>query len=488
MITLLSTSGDSYASTVAVCSFMNSPPFEDISGGWTPPSLPPHAAGHHPARYPYPWTPTRDAGQILDITRVSDRKVGVADRSRWTYCGQMALSPAPTIDHVKECLVRLRQGQALARPTILLTALDEPVRAYLCRGQDHEPGSAEQIAALTATIRTAIDQLSADEHLCAQVDFNLHPGHRYPTLTDRQESLASHQKCASKTIRRRAARALDTLAYLLLTPPATHQNTRSGNGRNNQIPGEPSAVLRRFWRLSPEARIDLVCSEIPSDERPDYASPADRNYLRYAKFADLDTLIFVRTRLAQLAPTVLLRDFAPSEHYDTHTDALVVIGGPPWNAKFREFLPQLPFHFEPHQLGQDDPLVVPQLDNLTLAPRWTTNNELIEDLAVFTRLTLQSTTVFLLGGCLTLGVLGAAHCLLDSNNGPANISYLDDRIGEEDFVLVTEARRVGGITDVSDLTIVDPLLLMSRATGQNWTVAVDNTKRFTRQRHSEQAR
>ncbi|MDR7171770.1 hypothetical protein J2W56_005531 [Nocardia kruczakiae] len=390
----------------------------------------------------------------------------------------MVLSSAPTIGHMKECLVRLRQGQALARPTTLLTALDEPVRTYLCRGQDHEPGSAEQIAALTTIVQSAIDQLSDDERLCAQVDFNLQPEHRFPTLTDRQESLASLQKCASKTIRRRAARALDTLAYVLLTATVTPQNPAASSSKSTRILGEPDAMLRRFWRLLPEAHIDLVCSEIPSEERPDYASPADRNYLRYAKFADLDTLFFVRTRLAQLAPTVLVRDFAPSEHYDTHADALVVIGGPPWNAKYREFLPQLPFRFEPHPLGQDDPLVVPQLDNLTLSPRWTAHNELIEDIVVFTRLTLQSTTVFLLGGCLTLGVLGAARCLLDAKNGSANISYIGDLVGEDDFVLITEARRVGGITDVADLTIVEPLLLMARSTGQHWSVVVDNTKRF----------
>jgi hypothetical protein len=223
-----------------------------------------------------------------------------------------------------------------------------------------------------------------------------------------------------------------------------------------------------------------VCSEIPVDERPEYAAPTDRNYLRYAKFADLDTLIFARTRLAQLAPTVVVRDFAPSEHYDTHADVLIVIGGPPWNAKYREFLPQLPFHFEPHPLGNDDPLVVPDLDDLELAPRWTNRGELIEDLTVFTRLTVQGTTVFLLAGCLTLGVLGAARVLLDPDRGPANAGYLADRVNDDDFVLITEARRVGGITDVADLAVVEPLLLMARHTGDDFGVIIDNTKRFTR--------
>lgn len=406
----------------------------------------------------------------------------------------MVLSSPPSIDRVKECLIKLRQGPALARPTTLLTALDEPVRDFLSSGRACEPGSAEQIAVLASTIRTTIDLLNDDERLYAQVDFNLLPEHQFSTLTDRQESLASRQKCATKTVRRHAARALDTLAYLLITTPERSGGVEPGNRQEHTKqrghvdgPGGLGDWVRGFWRLRPDARVDIVCSEIPESERPDYASPSDRNYLRYAKFADLDTLIFTRSRLAQLAPSVVVRDFAPSEHFDTHADLLVVIGGPPWNAKYREFLPQLPFHFEPHPLGQDDPLVVPDLDDLTLAPRWTTRHELIEDLAVFTRLTLQGTTVFLLGGCLTLGVLGAARCLLDAERGSANARYLSDLLGDDDFVLITEARRVGGITDVADLTVVEPLLLMSRQTGQSWGVVIDNTKRFTCHQLSKQA-
>lgn len=397
----------------------------------------------------------------------------------------MAFSSPPSIDHVKECLIKLRQGHALARPTTLLTALDEPLRTYLCRGHDCSPGSATQVAVLAHAISTAIDRLDDNERLYARVDFNLLPEHRFATLTDRHESLANRQKCATKTVRRHAARALDTLAYLLITTSADageevspHRSPAAATpvGGGERI--DSADAVRRFWHLRPGARIDIVCSEIPPDERPEYAAPADRNYLRYAKFADLDTLIFVRTRLAQLAPTVVVRDFAPSEYFDTHAEVLVVIGGPPWNAKYREFLPQLPFNFEPHALGEDDPLVVPDLDNLALSPRWTGSGELIDDLAVFTRLTLQGTTVYLLGGCLTLGVLGAARCLLDPDRGSTNAGYLADRCGNDDLVLVTEARRVGGIIDVADLSVVEPLLLMSRPIGESWGVLVDNTKRF----------
>jgi hypothetical protein len=322
-----------------------------------------------------------------------------------------------------------------------------------------------------------------------EVDFNLLPEHRYPTLTERQESLARVRKCAAKTVRRHADRALDTLTYLLL---ANGQATTT----SKKIPTDASAPvgqswaqaqhsapwredLLAFWRLSQGTRVDIVCSEIPEAELPEYASPTDRNYLRYAKFADLDTLIYLRTRFAQLAPAVTIRDFAPSEYYDTQADVLVVVGGPPWNAKYREFLPQLPFHFAPHPLGEDDPLVVPGLNGLVLGPRWTERQELLEDLAVFTRLTLaQGTTVFLLGGCLTLGVLGAARSLLEAERGARSVRYVTEQVGDADFVLVTEARRIGGITDVADLTTVNPLLLLARRNNDPFTPVIDNSARY----------
>ena len=391
----------------------------------------------------------------------------------------------PSIDQVKDSLRRVRRGLGLARPTALLTIIDEPVQAYLCRDSDTEPGSAEHIEHLAAILRQAIGQLTESERVYAEVDFNVRPDHSYPTLTDRQESLAQHLKCAVKTVRRRSDQALDTLAYLLVTISSapdgaqTQAIDRSPSHHGRASKQDPYDAVRRFWGLRPSGGVDIVCSEIPVDERPEYASPQDRNYLRYAKFADLDTLIFVRTQLAQLAPTAVVLDFAPSEYFDTQVEVLVVIGGPPWNAKYREFLPQLPFYFDANPLGEDDPLVVPELDNLCMAPRWTPGGELIEDLAVLTRLTVQGTTALLLGGCLTLGVLGAARALLDPRRGPTNVEYLSDHVGQDDFVVVTEARRVGGITDVADLTVMEPLLLMSRPHGANWGVVIDNTKRFT---------
>lgn len=397
--------------------------------------------------------------------------------------------PSLSVDEVKDSLKRVRQGHGLARPTALLTTLPEPLRARLAAGGMSEPASVEEVTLLVSVLRRAMKRLAEDERLYVEVDFNLVAEHRYPTLTERQESLARQQRCAAKTVRRRSDRALDTLAYLLLAnePPAIMSTagspaTASSPGRDRPRDDQNALWcedLRALWRLSDGARVDIVCSEIPEDERPEYASPADRNYLRYAKFADLDTLIYLRTRFAHLAPTVTIRDFAPSEYYDTQADVLVVVGGPPWNATYREFLPRLPFFFESHPLGEDDPLVLPGLNGLVLGPRWTEHHELLEDLAVVTRLTLaQGTTVFLLAGCLTLGVLGAARCLLEAERGARSFRYVAEHVGDADFVLVTEARRIGGLTDVADLTTVSPLLLLARRNNDPFAVHVDNSDRY----------
>ncbi|USX56445.1 hypothetical protein [Lentzea sp. HUAS12] len=326
---------------------------------------------------------------------------------------------------------------------------------------------------LVAVIEGGVAQLSADQRAHAQVDFNLVGEHEHPTLTERQESLARKLGCAAKTVRRHADQALETLIYVLLADQRARPDQALETRHSTTGTG-----LAGFWRLTVGARVDIVCSEIPDDERPEYAAPSDRNYLRYAKFADLDTLIYLRTRFAQLSADVNVRDFAPSEYYDTQTDVLCVVGGPPWNATFREFLPMLPFHFEPHPLGEDDPLVVPSL-GLTIGPHWTAKQELLQDLAVLTRLTLgNGTTVFLFGGCLTLGVLGAARCLLEPDRGLRSADCVTDLVGLDDFVLVTEARRVGGLIDVPDLSAVEPLLLLARAANEPFTAVVDNTARY----------
>jgi hypothetical protein len=198
------------------------------------------------------------------------------------------------VEHIEAELKRLRQGEGLAHPSNVLKL--SPQLRRLLVGAPNGADAAGDVVRIVAALGRAIDHLAPHERLYAQVDFNLIVEHSYQTLTDRQESLARQLACAAKTVRRRADRALQTVALLLAAgetdlpvvgmPDRATKDTAASGWRD---------VLRRFWRLTPQCGVDIVCSEIPEDERPYFASPDDRNYLRYAKFADLDSLIFVKT-------------------------------------------------------------------------------------------------------------------------------------------------------------------------------------------------
>lgn len=386
------------------------------------------------------------------------------------------------METVRRELQPLRQGQGLAHPGVVLR-LSPTLRAHLT-SENYAIGPAAVALAIVATLRGVIDQLGRHERVYVEVDMNISSDHHYETLTERQESLARALGCTAKTVRRRSDKALDSLALLVAGKkhrsfaPSKYSST---GDRHPVSPADSSwrERLRSFWGLTTSSLVDIVCSEIPKEERPPFASTSDRNYLRYAKFADLDSLIYTRGRIMRIEPDARIRDFAPSEYFDSNAaNTLIVIGGPPWNAKYREFMTQLPFYFEPNPLGQDDPLVVPIADHPTLGPRWTAHNELLEDLAVFTRLTLAADSkAYLLGGCLTLGVLGAAKCFLDER-GARNAEYITDLVGDDDFVAVVEARRLGGFSDVAEFSGVPPLLLLSRHRNEPFKVVLDHSGRY----------
>ncbi len=401
-----------------------------------------------------------------------------ATGGHWTYSGQMQLpEPAADVVTVRRELQRLRHGAGLASAGVVLQ-FSVAVQALLVGdGLASTASSAHVAMDLMRSLHRAISHLRRYHQLAVRVDLNLVDEHSYPTLTERQESLARLLGCSAKTIRRHSDQAFEALAYLI-TEPGLAPETQLATPPETTDPGPRDwrDTLRQFWKLSRYGRIDIVCSEIPESERARFASPRHRNYVRYAKFADLDALIYVRGRIMQTVPDIHIRDFTPSEYHGGDTTTLVVIGGSPWNPTYRDFLSQLPYHFAANLAGQDEPIVVPMLDNLTIGPRWAERGDLLADLAVITRLTLaQDSTVFLLGGCLTLGVLGAARCFLQCERGAANVDYVTKLAGDADFVLVTEARRVGGITHVADLAKVNPLLLLARRGNEQFAVIQNNT-------------
>jgi hypothetical protein len=372
-------------------------------------------------------------------------------------------------------LLRLRQGPALGHPGAV-TALSEPLKALLLARTPPLSNAATETTRLVAALRRVIDALTPHERRYTAADFNLLGEHPWPSLTERQESLARVLGCSAKTVRRHAGQALDTLALLIADGSYVTELPPPGSDAPAPAPGTAQdSGTGRFFGITTTSRADVICSALPAADRP-RQRPSDPLYARYAGFADLDALFYVRVRLAQSFPTATIRDFHPGEYYNAEPDSLIVLGAPERNTAYSEFGPHLPYRFTP---PPEPAVAFPDHAGVRLAPLWAPEGELLADLTVITRLSLdQGTTVVLLGGCLALGVLGAAKCLLNGDRGRRNTAYLQAAASGGDVVAVTATRKIGGITDTPDLTTTEPLLLLTRDPTGGFTTRVDNTARY----------
>lgn len=239
-----------------------------------------------------------------------------------------------------------------------------------------------------------------------------------------------------------------------------------------------SPNVEDFWNAVPGGTVDIICSEIPKEEQPYFADPKDRNYLRYAKFADLDSLVFLRTRLANLFPSKTVRDFAPEESWDQNANQLLILGGAPWNSSYASFQGNLPFEFQPNELGKDDPLYLKARPDRFYGPERLSNGELASDVSVLSRLRIsRDRHVYLFAGCLTYGVLGAVLSILEKGVMNQNIDFLHETCGTSDFAMVFRSYLTGGYLSATDLVNAhQPLFLFQRrGSGGDFELIINNT-------------
>ncbi len=221
-----------------------------------------------------------------------------------------------------------------------------------------------------------------------------------------------------------------------------------------------------FWGLQAGTDVDIVCSEIPEDELPEYADPHDRDYLRYARFADLDSLIHIKTHLASIFPMIRFRDFTASEHKSTEYKSLIVIGGPAWNKRFKILQESLPVQFVDLPEEIDDILVFREgyeCSDVKLRPIESEGGKIDRDVSLVCRMTdVSGRTQFLFGGSLTHGVLGACKGFLSMNVGVKNVEYVEDAVGRDDFLVIYYSNYIEHEVMCPSFEIDEPLALFRR--------------------------
>ncbi len=197
-----------------------------------------------------------------------------------------------------------------------------------------------------------------------------------------------------------------------------------------------------IWHFPDLIAVTIVCSD--AVEPPSYAQASHLNYSRYARYADLDTLIEVfgqvkadnPARMVRILPAGrLIQDFALNH--------LIIIGGAASDAAslFAQDIP-LPI---PEKIPGTDPvthLFKCSVEDEAREFRSSRNYEgaLIQDIGLIARgphPIIPGGTVTLLSGITSRGVDGAALCFIDSHVRDTNERYLEKAFGNvESFCIL----------------------------------------------------
>lgn len=224
------------------------------------------------------------------------------------------------------------------------------------------------------------------------------------------------------------------------------------------------SAWKNLWGLADETAVDVICSEIPTEMRPDYTHHGHPNYLRYAKFADLDSLIFVHELLASEFPTARVRDYGATESIAQH-DKGILIGGAAWNSRVQRIQHCLPFKFVDAANPETDSLVVEIGEKRWLFESVFDGSGLaVSDYYTFARFSPDGRSCLLLfGGGLTHGVLGGIKSLAHIHPGPTNALYLSKwLVPKAEIIVIGRIHHRDGYLKAQEFPLSPPCLVLQR--------------------------
>ena len=222
------------------------------------------------------------------------------------------------------------------------------------------------------------------------------------------------------------------------------------------LENEGVKLQRTLWNLDIAAKLYIICPEIPEIRRPWYADSKARDYLRLAKFADLDSLDCLKGFLTRKYPRMDIRENTSVEMPDeVYKENLVVLGGPgfdpevgAWNKVAEHLLREThsPFNYVDGGWGKDD-LITEVVGNRQYVPVLNENGSLRYDYGVFIKMPNplnRKALLFLINGIRTYGVLGAARCFISEEYAVENCNYIFQRLGtNSNFAVLMKCPVIG---------------------------------------------
>jgi len=230
----------------------------------------------------------------------------------------------------------------------------------------------------------------------------------------------------------------DRLAYELYRRASEIIDKRIVEREKSLVQNEELDTFRAFWGLEGEHSVYLVCPEIPENERMPYASLTARDYLRLAKFADLDSLFHLESFLARFFPAIRIFECTCNDMpLEANNENLIVIGGIAWNKLTAQITQSinLPFVQRDGGPGNPDPIDDIRSEERYL-PTIAEDGTVQMDIGYFVRIpnpANKKRLLFIVNGILTFGVLGVARSFSEGIQGVENCSHILERMGKSPY-------------------------------------------------------
>jgi transcriptional regulator with XRE-family HTH domain len=204
---------------------------------------------------------------------------------------------------------------------------------------------------------------------------------------------------------------------------------RARTSPDTEADGHPAPVppSSSCWRFPDGEPITIVCGRLPAGLQPPHADPSNLNYVRMARFADLDTLVDVYGAVKAANPDSLVILTTAKEM--TRVDALnhlILIGNTELNLAGRWFARHLELPVTVDESG-----VHTETRTFTYTIE---DGELIEDVGVFVRgphPSAPNRTLIMCNGITTRGVRGAAQTFLNPTVRERNARWAAQRFPDD---------------------------------------------------------
>ena len=263
--------------------------------------------------------------------------------------------------------------------------------------------------------------------------------------TPRSLEPAPHLPTESRLDKSARARFHELRAELLALREGAEQEAR--RERSEPAPFDSNAI----WHHDRAEKLFVVAPELPATEQPSYARPDSPNYVRLARYADLDAFFEMYNSLTRLGYHNLSHRSAAEPGIGSARN-LVLIGSPSWNGMTRVFMHLLRLPITQSMEPDGKPDFFTTSDGSSALPTVIEpgggHRQVIEDVGLFVRATNPNspdTDVTICGGVFTHGVLAAVRTFTNPHVAGDNIEAIRERLGQTtSFAVLFRVNVIGG--------------------------------------------